>query len=194
MTDQPLPAEPALRIHTPCPMSWDDLKGDDKKRFCSQCSLHVLDAAHLSQGEAQALVANATARVCMRMQLDSSGAPIFRDSEVVRAEPVAGGDRGSRRPRHRIARMAQWALSAAAGVLAACTGSTSGPAPNDPGAVPITGETPTRMGKVCTTAILGDVAPPTPPPPLIEMMGEAVVAPAPTPAPAPAVPPEKRDE
>jgi hypothetical protein len=30
-----------LHIAKPCPVSWADMKGDDRVRFCSHCSLHV---------------------------------------------------------------------------------------------------------------------------------------------------------
>jgi hypothetical protein len=57
MTDQPLPNQIVLQIHNPCPKTWAELSGDDSKRFCSDCSLHVLNAARLSRSEAQTLVA-----------------------------------------------------------------------------------------------------------------------------------------
>lgn len=179
MTEQSQQPSAPLQIQKPCPKSWGELTGDDKRRFCSECSLHVHAAAQLTRSDAQALVTNASSRVCMRIQYDPSGAPIFRDS--------AAGDVATARAKLRpAARLARWALSAAAGVLAACHGSFATPAPIDPTLGPDGGEPPSKMGKVCATELLGDVAVPPGP----ERMGEAVyvpdspVAPALDPAPA----------
>jgi hypothetical protein len=155
MNDQPQPRVP-LQIQSPCPKRWADLEGDGKERYCSACALHVHDAAQLTRAEAQALAAETATRVCMRIRYDPSGAPIFRDSP--RARPAA--------------RLARWALSTVAGVLAACHGSIPGTTPDDPGAEP-----PSKMGKVSAPEMLGDVAGPSVP----ERMGEAVFVPAPEP-------------
>ncbi len=175
MTSQPSPEQSPIQIKTACPKNWAELVGDDKKRFCSECNLHVHNAARLTQVEASTLVAKANSRVCMRIEYDASGAPVFRDSH-----PAVGI-----KPRS-ASRFARWALSAAAGLLAACNGSIPTPAATDP--VPGTngGETPSKMGKVVSTE-LGDVAVPLPAP--IERLGEAnVVHPPPEPSTQP-IPP-----
>jgi hypothetical protein len=160
MNDQPQPRVP-LEIRSPCPKSWAELEGDGAKRFCSACALHVHDAAQLTRAEAQALAAETSTRVCMRIRYDPHGAPIFRDSP--RARPAA--------------RLARWVLSTAAGVLAACHGSLSGAPPDAPataGGV----ETPSRMGKVVAPEMLGEVAPVVP-----EQMGGLAPEPATEPVP-----------
>lgn len=170
MTHPPQRSEAPLQIHKPCPKSWSQLVGDERRRFCSECSLHVHNAEELTRNEAQALVSEARGRVCMRVSYDPSGAPIFRDS----APAVA-----SAAPRPASPGWARWALSAAAGLLAACYGSTSTPASGDP-AVSDPAQTATKMGKVCST-VLGDVA--LPRPDERELMGEATLtdsAPAPS--------------
>ena len=167
MNDKPHSDAP-LQIRKPCPKSWSELTGDGQKRFCAACCLHVHDAAQLTRDEAQTLVREASARVCMRIVLDPAGAPIFRDSpwhSLVRAEA----------PRRPLARFAHWALSAATGVLAACHGSTT-PVPSAAG----TSGAPPPTDPACTTELLGDVAMPSPQ--LPERMGEATVTTAPAPA------------
>lgn len=174
MKDQPQHPRVPLQIQKPCPKSWAELEGDGKKRFCCECSLHVHNAAQLTQKEAQALVTEASERVCMRIQFDSSSAPVFRDSK------------STLRP---AARLARWALSAAAGVLAACHGSVSTSLPDDPTSSS-GGQGQSKMGKVCSTELLGDVALPPGP----ELMGEAVVMPDPAPDLPPDAPPPPDDE
>ena len=37
-----------LRIASPCPMRWDDMQGDDRKRFFGECRLHVYNLSAMS--------------------------------------------------------------------------------------------------------------------------------------------------
>lgn len=166
---------PPPRIQTPCPKRWDELQGGVGKRFCSECSLHVHDGTTLTRAEATDLVAQADSRVCMRLEFDPSGQPIFKDS-VIAAQAVA--------TRRSLAeRFAGWAASAAAGVLAACTRTTP-PECVTPPLVPGTTHATTLMGKVANrTEKLGDVATPAPTVSHVKM-GEATVVPA-APAPEP---------
>jgi hypothetical protein len=155
-------AESPLQIRKPCPKTWNELLGDGPKRFCSECSLHVHDASQLTRAQSEALLASATGRVCMRMQLDARGAPVFRDA----------------RRTARVARTARWAISAAAGLLAACfrVEPASAPAPETPS--PGGGESTEVLGRVVSTEVLGDVAVPLP-----ERLGEVSWEPPQPPAP-----------
>lgn len=181
--NQPQSQSP-LRIHTPCPKKWEELTGKGSKRFCSECSLHVHDAGQLKQAEAHALVSNATSRVCMRIEYDASGAPLYRDTR-----PASPGW---------SKRVARWTLSAAAGLLAACHGSVSTSPTTDPANGTNPAPQPGKLGQITTTE-LGDVAVPQPPQALMgkvaapqppQVMGEASVAPAPVGPEKPAVPPD----
>ena len=138
-----------IHIRTPCPKRWDELQGDERKRFCSECSLHVHNSSALTRREAEDLVARAEGRVCMRIECDSDGAPVFRDSA--------------------LARVGRWALTAGATLLAACQRESVGSVAR---AEPV--EPPSRMGKVAAPVEMGDVAAPTPEP--LETLGEAVPA------------------
>jgi hypothetical protein len=175
-THMPPEKNPLPRIQTPCPKRWDELIGDEKKRFCSECSLHVHNGAEMTRAEASALVLGATERVCMRLELDPAGAPVFRDSEPTTP-------RLQLRRRTFAARAAVWAMSTAAGVLAACARTTPPLPSENPALDPCTTNSTNIMGKVARPELLGDVAePPRAPEPV--RMGEATMAPAPT------VPPE----
>jgi hypothetical protein len=90
----------ALRIQTPCTKTWEQLSGCGAKRFCSECSLHVHDAKQLTREQAERLVAESTGALCMRMQFDPIGAPLFLDtptrcieSEVTRSSVTARATR-----------------------------------------------------------------------------------------------------
>jgi hypothetical protein len=148
--------------------------------------LHVHDAVQLTREEAETIVSTATSRVCMRLQYDAAGLPIYRDTRTD-AAPVAS------EPQRARTRLARWVVSAAAGLLAACHGGASDPAPNDPAGGTSGAQPPSRMGKVCAVEKLGDVAMPLPQG--IERLGEVSAVPAPdsdpasAPASAPGSPP-----
>ncbi|MBM3975699.1 MAG: hypothetical protein FJ299_01770 [Planctomycetes bacterium] len=151
----PTPSDPLpLRIQTPCPKRWEDLVGGDSKRYCAQCSLHVVDGAQLTRTEASELVASATGRVCMRLELDAAGQPIHR---AERAEPP-------KPTRLTLAgRVVGWAASAAASLLAACA-RTSEHGPQDVPVDPNSAATTQLMGEATCRVVLGDIATPAPAP------------------------------
>lgn len=39
------------KIKAPCPKKWDELDGDAKRRFCSECKLHVHNLSEMSARE-----------------------------------------------------------------------------------------------------------------------------------------------
>jgi hypothetical protein len=90
-----------LRVAAPCHVSWDGMKGDERVRFCSACSLHVYDISELTKTEARALIANAEGRVCARLYRRADGTVLTRDCPV-----------GLRAVRRRAARTAGAALTA----------------------------------------------------------------------------------
>ncbi len=82
-------------VATPCTADWERMEGDAKKRFCGQCSLYFYNVSALSRGEAEALIARAEGRLCMRLYRRADGTVITRDCPV-----------GLRAVRRRVARAA----------------------------------------------------------------------------------------
>lgn len=71
-----------IRVASPCPMSWDAMKGDDRVRFCGQCSLNVYNLSALTEAEAQALVREKEGRLCVRFFQRADGTRITQDCPV----------------------------------------------------------------------------------------------------------------
>lgn len=69
-------------VATPCAADWERMEGDEKKRFCGQCSLHVYNVSAMSRGEAEALIARTEGRLCMRLYRRADGTAITRDCPV----------------------------------------------------------------------------------------------------------------
>ncbi len=54
----------SLKVLHPCTRSWDSLQGDNRRRYCDDCNLHVWNASELTENQARDLLA-APGRVCM---------------------------------------------------------------------------------------------------------------------------------
>ena len=84
-----------LRIATPCPASWEAMRGDERVRYCGLCSKHVYDMSGLTADESVKLVQKAEGHVCMRLYRRKDGTFLTADCPV--------GIRG--RVRRRVNRM-----------------------------------------------------------------------------------------
>ncbi len=94
-----------IRIASPCPRTWDSLVGDDKKRFCDDCNLHVYNFAAMTQAEAEDLICSTEGRLCSAIYRRADGTIITRDCSIGLAA---------------VKRRARWmAAKVAAGVLLA---------------------------------------------------------------------------
>ena len=71
-----------LRIASPCPVGWEQMTGDDRKRHCSLCDLHVYNISEMTRKEAQSLIANSEGRMCARLFRRADGTIITRDCPV----------------------------------------------------------------------------------------------------------------
>lgn len=129
-----------VRVAAPCPADWERMVGDERMRYCGQCSLHVYNLSGMTKREAETLVANAEGRLCIRYYRRADGSILTRNCPV-----------GLRAVKQRVTRIAGAALSAVLGFFAGL------------GLVPGTGRAPMRhtMGEmVVTPDERGRVAPP----------------------------------
>lgn len=71
-----------IKVASPCPANWDEMYGDDRKRFCGECKLNVYNLSGMSRDEAERLVMNAEGRVCVRFYSRADGSVITQDCPV----------------------------------------------------------------------------------------------------------------
>ena len=71
-----------IRIASPCSADWDQMYGDDRKRFCGDCKLNVYNLSGMSREEAEALIINAEGRLCVRFYKRRDGSVITEDCPV----------------------------------------------------------------------------------------------------------------
>lgn len=90
------------RIASPCDMSWDEMKGDDKVRFCLGCRLNVYNLSAMDVEEAAELIAGRDGRLCASFYRRQDGTILTQDCPegvehrnrrraMVRAVGVAAG-------------------------------------------------------------------------------------------------------
>lgn len=75
-----------LQIATPCKANWDEMTGDEQKRFCGACKLNVYNISAMTLPEAEKLVSEAEGRLCVRMYRRADGTVITQDCPVGLAE------------------------------------------------------------------------------------------------------------
>jgi len=71
-----------IRVASPCSADWDEMYGDDRKRFCGDCKLNVYNLSGMTRDEAEALVINAEGRLCVRYYKRADGSIITQDCPV----------------------------------------------------------------------------------------------------------------
>jgi hypothetical protein len=55
-----------IQIASPCHVSWDEMQGDNRVRFCGQCKLHVYDLSQMNRSDAQQFIRQREGRTCVR--------------------------------------------------------------------------------------------------------------------------------
>jgi hypothetical protein len=71
-----------VRVAAPCPVDWDQMIGDERVRFCGQCSLNVYNLSSMTQSDAESLIARNEGRLCVRFYRRSDGSIITKDCPV----------------------------------------------------------------------------------------------------------------
>ena len=72
-----------LIIETPCPMDWDLMRGDDRRRFCSRCEKHVFNISEMSRDEAIELISG-DGPICARIFRRPDGTVVTNECAPVK--------------------------------------------------------------------------------------------------------------
>jgi hypothetical protein len=71
-----------LRIATPCSADWDEMRGDERVRFCGRCEKNVYNLSAMSRQEGEALVREKEGRMCVRLYQRQDGTVLTSDCPV----------------------------------------------------------------------------------------------------------------
>lgn len=68
-----------IRVASPCSASWNEMRGDERRRFCGSCRLHVYDLSSLTRAEAEALILSKEGKLCVRFYRRADGRLLTKD-------------------------------------------------------------------------------------------------------------------
>ena len=71
-----------IRIASPCSADWNEMYGDNRKRFCGDCKLNVYNLSGMTRSDAESLIARTEGRLCVRFYRRSDGSIITKDCPV----------------------------------------------------------------------------------------------------------------
>lgn len=71
-----------IKVASPCSANWDQMVGDDRKRYCGDCKLNVFNLSGMTKVEAEDLLTNSEGRVCVRFYRRSDGTVLTQDCPV----------------------------------------------------------------------------------------------------------------
>lgn len=71
-----------IKIASPCSANWDEMNGDDKKRFCGSCQLNVYNLSGMTKIEAEKLLMDSEGKVCVRFYKRADGTVLTQDCPV----------------------------------------------------------------------------------------------------------------
>ena len=71
-----------IKIASPCSANWDEMFGNERKRFCGDCKLNVYNLSGMTKYDAENLLANSEGRVCVRYFQRGDGTVLTADCPV----------------------------------------------------------------------------------------------------------------
>ena len=95
-----------IHIASPCSANWDEMFGDDRKRFCGECKLNVYNLSNMTRHEAENLLINSEGRLCVRFFRRADGTVLTKNCPV-----------GWQAMKQRVSRVATAVFSMVAGLF-----------------------------------------------------------------------------
>lgn len=96
-----------VRVAAPCEENWDEMRGDERVRFCQRCSQNVYNLSAMTRREAERLVIGAEGRLCVRFYRRRDGTMLTQNCPT-----------GLIKLRRRVSRVASAVAAAGASFLA----------------------------------------------------------------------------
>lgn len=130
----------SVQIHEPCSANWSAMVGDERRRYCGQCQLHVHNVAAMPRGEAEALIARQEQgeKVCVRLEYAPDGSCVTTEA-AKEASPQ---------------RAPVLALALGTSLLAACRSDE----PQAPAAIESTTVESAEPARIGEAVLMGDIA------------------------------------
>ena len=68
-----------VQVAKPCPANWREMRGDDRVRHCTHCSLNVYNLSAMSRVEAANLIQEHEGKLCVRFYARQDGTVLTKD-------------------------------------------------------------------------------------------------------------------
>jgi hypothetical protein len=68
-----------IRVASPCNARWNDMDGDERARFCRQCSKHVFNLSTMTRAEIETLIREKEGNFCGRFYRRTDGSLLTAD-------------------------------------------------------------------------------------------------------------------
>lgn len=75
-----------IKIASPCSANWDEMYGNERRRFCGECKLNVYNLSGMKKYDAENLLRVSEGRVCVRYFQRSDGTILTADCPVAWAK------------------------------------------------------------------------------------------------------------
>lgn len=72
----------AVKIASPCAADWNEMSGDERRRFCSLCNLNIYNLSDMTQLEAENFLIKSEGRVCLKIYRRADGTVLTQNCPV----------------------------------------------------------------------------------------------------------------
>lgn len=86
-----------IDVKEPCTASWEEMRGDEVRRFCGHCQLNVYDLSAMSRQEAENFVAASGGQACVRFYRRADGTVVTADCQNAWRRAAGRAARSTRR-------------------------------------------------------------------------------------------------
>jgi hypothetical protein len=142
-----------IKIASPCSADWNQMIGNERKRFCGSCKLNVYNLSDMSKIEAESFLMASEGRVCVKFFKRADGTVLTKDCPV-----------GWAKVKQKVSRTATAAFGLIAGLFGGLFAFTSmkQEEPRLMGNIAVSNSNVTTMGTPLTNPIhvMGDISAP----------------------------------
>lgn len=100
-----------IHVASPCPANWEEMYGNERKRFCGDCKLNVYNLSDMTRQDAENLLMNSEGRLCVRFFRRDDGTVLTKNCPV-----------GWKAVKRRVSKVATAALSVFTGLFTGVLG------------------------------------------------------------------------
>lgn len=71
-----------IKIASPCSADWNEMIGNERKRYCGDCKLNVYNLSEMTKAQAENLIIESEGNLCVRFYRRSDGTVLTQDCPV----------------------------------------------------------------------------------------------------------------